>query len=66
MSLFVRQTLRPLIVKENSTDLVALRELIESGRVAPVIARTYPLAEAADAIRFVHAGRAAGKVVVTV
>jgi NADPH:quinone reductase-like Zn-dependent oxidoreductase len=43
----------------------ALGELIEAGKVTPVIDRTYPLRDAPEAIRYLHEGRARGKVVVT-
>jgi NADPH:quinone reductase-like Zn-dependent oxidoreductase len=66
LSLFVGQTLRPLIAKETSEDLVVLKELIEAGKVTPVVDRAYPLSEAAEAIRYLAEGLAAGKVVVTV
>ena len=66
LSPFVGQTLRPLITKPSSDDLQLLRELIEAGRVTPVIDRTYPLSEAADAIRYLETGRARGKVVISV
>jgi NADPH:quinone reductase-like Zn-dependent oxidoreductase len=46
-------------------DLLELSRLVEAGLIRPVIDRTYPLAEAGDAIRHVEEGRAAGKVVVT-
>lgn len=61
-----KQNLAMLVSKENSGDLVALTELIESGRVTPAIDRTYPLAEAAEAVRYVQEGRARGKVVIAV
>ncbi len=66
LSLFVRQTLRPFISKERSEDLVVLKELIEAGKVTPVIDRTYPLDEAPEAIRYLEAGHARGKIVITV
>lgn len=47
-------------------DLLALAELVESGAVRPVIDRCYPLAETADALRYVETMQAAGKVIVTV
>jgi NADPH:quinone reductase-like Zn-dependent oxidoreductase len=47
-------------------DLEFLVQLIEAGRVRPVIDKTYPLTEAADAIRYVAEGHVCGKVVVTV
>lgn len=47
-------------------DLLALKELAETGKVVPVIDRTYPLAETAAAIRYLETGRARGKVVIAV
>ena len=46
--------------------LIVLKDLIESGKVRPVIDRTYPLAEAPKAIRYLEEGHAKGKVVITV
>jgi NADPH:quinone reductase-like Zn-dependent oxidoreductase len=66
VSMFVGQRLRGLIAKENAEALQALTGLIESGAVRPVIDRTYPLADAPDAIRYLAEGHAAGKVVITV
>jgi len=66
MSPFVSQTLRPLITKPSTEDLEFLRGLIEAGSVTPVIDRTYPLSEAADAIRYLETGRARGKVAISV
>lgn len=66
MSLVTRQRFRGLISKDERADLLALSELIEAGAVTPVVDRTYPLIEAADAIRYLERGHAAGKVVVTV
>ncbi|TMG30102.1 MAG: zinc-binding dehydrogenase, partial [Chloroflexi bacterium] len=60
------QTMRPFVAKASSDDLQFLRELIEAGRITPVIDRTYPLSEAADAIRYLETGRARGKVVISV
>jgi NADPH:quinone reductase-like Zn-dependent oxidoreductase len=55
-----------LAASENSEDLMVLRDLIESGQVAPAVDRTYPLSEAPAAIRYVMEGHARGKVVITV
>lgn len=63
---FVRQKFPFFITKVNNTDLVALRDLIESGAVTPVIDRTYPLSEAAKAIGYVGGGHARGKVIVSI
>jgi len=60
------QTMRPLIAKPSSADLQFLRELIEAGRITPVIDRTYALSEAPDAIRYLETGHARGKVVISV
>ncbi len=63
---FVSQRLRPFLARPNQADLHALKELIEAGRVTPVIDRTYPLSEAPEAIRYLEEGHARGKVVITV
>lgn len=66
ISPFVRHRLQVFIARQNGDDLEVLAQLIEAGKVTPVIDRTYPLAETADAMRHLAAGRARGKVVVTV
>jgi NADPH:quinone reductase-like Zn-dependent oxidoreductase len=66
LSPFVRHNLRNFISVENKGDLLVLKELIESGKVTPVIDRTYPLREAPDAIRYLEDGHARGKVVIEV
>lgn len=66
LSLFVGQKLRPVIAKETQEDLRALTELIGSGRVTPVVGTTYPLTDAAEAIRELERGHARGKLVVIV
>jgi NADPH:quinone reductase-like Zn-dependent oxidoreductase len=63
---FVEQRLAGFIAKIVKQDMVALKELIESGDVAPAVDRTYPLCEAPEAIRYVETGHARGKVVITV
>ena len=66
LSLFTGQRMRPVVAKENRADLETLRELIETGKVKPVVDRTFALTAAADAVRYLEKGHAAGKVVVTV
>ncbi len=66
MSPFIRQTLRMLAVKHNGDDLVVLKDLIEAGKVTPVIGRTYQLSEVPDAIRDLEHGRTQGKSVVVI
>jgi NADPH:quinone reductase-like Zn-dependent oxidoreductase len=66
VSLFVRQQGRPFVAIPNNEDLVVLKELIESGKLTPVIDRTYPLSETPEAFRYLDKGHARGKVVITV
>ncbi len=54
------------IARMKTADLEALRELIEAGRVTPVVERSYPLSEIADAMGYLGTGHAQGKLVVTV
>ena len=65
-SLFVRQQGAVFMAVTNAETLVALRELIDSGKVTPVIDRTYPLEETASAFAYLDAGHARGKVVIEV
>jgi NADPH:quinone reductase-like Zn-dependent oxidoreductase len=62
---FVAERLVTFTASVNKDDLLVLKELVESGHVAPVIDRKYPLGEAAEAIRYVETGHARGKVVIT-
>jgi NADPH:quinone reductase-like Zn-dependent oxidoreductase len=64
LSRFVKQRLSPFLAKSNTEDLETLRELIEAGRVTPVIERTYPLSETPEAIRHLETGHARGKLVI--
>jgi NADPH:quinone reductase-like Zn-dependent oxidoreductase len=66
VSKFVGQKLMGLSTKERAEDLRAVGELIEAGKVKPVIDRTYPLVEAPDAIRYLEKGHPRGKIVITV
>jgi len=65
-SLFTRQTLRPFTSVGKRQDLLDLAELLEAAQLTPVIDRTYPLSQAAEALRYVAAGHTRGKVVITV
>lgn len=65
LSKFVRQQRPPFLSTPNRADLVILKELIEAGKVAPVIDRTYPLNEISEAFRYLDQGHARGKVVIT-
>jgi len=59
------QTLRSFICKENHEDMLVLKDLIESGKLAPVIDRTYPLTGVPEAIRRLQEGRVRGKLAIT-
>jgi NADPH:quinone reductase-like Zn-dependent oxidoreductase len=63
---FVSQRLSSFLAKSTTEDLQVLKELIEAGKVSPVIDRTYPQSEVPEAIRYLEEGHARGKVVVTV
>jgi NADPH:quinone reductase-like Zn-dependent oxidoreductase len=62
----VDHRLRPFLLSPKLEDLVALKELIEAGKITPVIDRTYPLSETPEAIGHVGEGHARGKVAITV
>jgi NADPH:quinone reductase-like Zn-dependent oxidoreductase len=66
LSLFVSQNLHALVNSENARDLIALTDLIESGKVTPAIDKTYPLSETPAAIQYMQQGQARGKVVITI
>jgi NADPH:quinone reductase-like Zn-dependent oxidoreductase len=60
------RNIKLLVVQTDSKDLVAITELIESGKVKLVIDKLYPLSETADALRYLGEGHARGKIVITV
>jgi NADPH:quinone reductase-like Zn-dependent oxidoreductase len=64
LSPFVRQRMRVFIVRHNSDDLAVLKDLVEAGKVAPVIDRRYSLGEVPDALRHQGEGHARGKIVI--
>ena len=66
LSPFVSQKLCMLASKEQGEDLFVLKDLIEAGKITPVIDATYSLSEAPEAIRHLQEGHARGKVVITV
>jgi NADPH:quinone reductase-like Zn-dependent oxidoreductase len=65
-SAFTHQRLRALIAKENAADLDQITALIESGAIIPVLDRSYPLPDTAEAIRYLAQGHPAGKVAITI
>ena len=65
LSLFVRQKLTAFVARQRRADLMTLRDLAGSGAITPAIDRTYPLSQAAAAVRHMADGRARGKVVIS-
>ncbi len=63
---FVSQSLRTFVISTKHEDLVVLKDLIEAGKVTPVIDRTYPLSETAQALGHVGQGHARGKTAISV
>jgi NADPH:quinone reductase-like Zn-dependent oxidoreductase len=55
-----------VMAKRNQKDLAFLKELLEAGKVVPVIDRRYTLSETAEALRYLGQGHARGKIVITV
>jgi NADPH:quinone reductase-like Zn-dependent oxidoreductase len=66
MAPFVSHRIRAPEMAPDQADLVALTDLIESGKVTPLIDRTYPLVEVPEAIRYFEEGHTQGKIVITV
>jgi NADPH:quinone reductase-like Zn-dependent oxidoreductase len=66
VSRFVGQRLRMLVSKERQEDLQVLGELIEAGKLRPLIGRTYPLGEVPEAMRALEAGTTRGKIAITI
>jgi NADPH:quinone reductase-like Zn-dependent oxidoreductase len=66
LSPFVSQKMASFTVKPNKEDLQSLKQLVEAGKLTPVIDRKYSLSEIPEAIRYLEEGHARGKVVITV
>jgi len=66
VSLFVSQRYATFVAKANADDLNAIRELMASGKVVPVVDRVFDLSETAEAMRYLDQGHARGKVIITV
>jgi NADPH:quinone reductase-like Zn-dependent oxidoreductase len=63
---FVRQRLTLFIAGQRRAHLEALSALIEDGKLTPILGATFPLAQAADALRLLDSGRARGKIAISV
>jgi NADPH:quinone reductase-like Zn-dependent oxidoreductase len=66
LSRFVRQKFIRYVTTLNKEDLKLLGDFMQTGKVTPVIDRTYKLSETAEAMRYYETGSARGKVVITV
>ncbi len=66
LSPFVRQNLRRYLSTPNHEDLVALKDLVESGKLKPIIEKTYPLTDTAAALAHIEGGHTKGKIVIIV
>jgi NADPH:quinone reductase-like Zn-dependent oxidoreductase len=60
----VSQKLVPFLAAQRKDDLIILREMLEAGKLTPVIDRAYPLHEVPEAVRYLETGHARGKVVI--
>jgi NADPH:quinone reductase-like Zn-dependent oxidoreductase len=65
LSPFVSQTMGMMLAELNPEDLAVMSELMQSGKVTPVIDRSYSLSETPEAIRYVEAGHSRGKVIIS-
>jgi NADPH:quinone reductase-like Zn-dependent oxidoreductase len=65
-SMFVHQPMSMMIARASKDDLALLAELMQRGKVTPVIDKGYKLSEAAEAMRHLETGRARGKIVIQV
>jgi len=64
LSPFVRQKMRVFLVRHNREDLLVLKELVEAGKLTPVMDRRYELSEVPTALRHQGEGHAQGKIVI--
>jgi NADPH:quinone reductase-like Zn-dependent oxidoreductase len=64
-SVFVSQKIAIFIARVNQQDLTTVGELMAAGKVTPVIDKRYRLSEAREAFRYMEAGHARGKVIIT-
>jgi NADPH:quinone reductase-like Zn-dependent oxidoreductase len=60
----MRQHARPFLSVPNAEDLLYIKDLIEAGKVKPVIDKTYPMSETREAFRYLEEEHARGKVVI--
>src|SRR3954467_3434719 len=66
VSPFISQKFKMYIAKTLKPDLIFLRDLMQQGKLTPVIDRQYPMSETAEALRYLEDGHARGKIVITI
>jgi NADPH:quinone reductase-like Zn-dependent oxidoreductase len=66
LSLIGRKKMHFFVAKINQKDLVLLKDLLETGKIVPVIDRCYPLSDVPQALRYLEKGHARGKVIISV
>jgi NADPH:quinone reductase-like Zn-dependent oxidoreductase len=66
LSPFVGQKLGTFVTKENASDLERINEVIEAGEARPIMDRTYPLDETADAVRRLESGKSSGRIAIAI
>jgi NADPH:quinone reductase-like Zn-dependent oxidoreductase len=66
LSPFIGQSLKILLARERGADYEQLTELLDAGRLRPVLDRTYPLERAAEAVRMLEGGTIRGKVAIMI
>jgi NADPH:quinone reductase-like Zn-dependent oxidoreductase len=65
MSMFGSNKMSNMLARPNQKDLAFIQELVEAGKVVPVIDRHYMLSKVPDALRYLEEGHAQGKIVIT-
>jgi NADPH:quinone reductase-like Zn-dependent oxidoreductase len=65
LSPFISQKMGMMMAEIRQEDLAAMRDLMQAGKVTPVIDRTYPLSQVREAMKYLEAGHARGKVILT-
>jgi NADPH:quinone reductase-like Zn-dependent oxidoreductase len=65
MSRFVSQKLGTFLARPSKEDLIIMHDLLKAGKVTPVIDKRYPLSDVPEALRYLEAGHATGKIVIT-
>jgi NADPH:quinone reductase-like Zn-dependent oxidoreductase len=65
LSPFVSQKMSMMLAEIRQEDLTIMRDLMEAGKVTPIVDKTYPLSQVREAMKYLEAGHARGKVILT-